>query len=571
MCYRKELISMAYFLKKTKRNDRIYLSIYESFYSPETKNTKHKSFKKIGFVDNLISQGIPDPVSHFQKEVDELNLAYKFNKIRRSSMQISDVSPKRYLGYVPLCRVLNILDIEEHYQYMASNRKFKFDLYEMFCALVYARTVAPCSKWKTYNDIFPKMVPNYDFSYYQVLEALQFMGNEYERLVEILTVATNDNFGIDTSHAYFDCTNFYFEIDKESFLQKKGPSKENKKDPIVGMGLLLDNNLLPIGFEMYPGNQSEKPVLRHVIDNLKTRSNIKGRTVQIADKGLNCAANIIEAVNNNDGYLFSKSVKKLPSKEKDWILSDNDYKTINDDHGNPSFKIKSCIDEFEYSYIDPNGNKATKKVKEKRVVSYNYKLARKKQIEIERLIRKAKRLSASQAKKDEYGECSRYVSFVDGNGKKANTIVNQEAIDKDLAVAGYNMLVTSEINVSAMDVYKTYHQLWRIEESFRILKSDLDARPVYLQSEDEIKGHFFICYACVLLERILQFKILKNKYSTSCIYKFFREFEVTKINGRQYINNLTRSDFVLDLAEILHYPLTNFYLSESQIKMMHTR
>ena len=279
---------MAYFLKKTMRGDRLYLSIYESFYSPDTKNTKHKSFRKIGFVDALVKSGISDPVATFQKEVDELNQKRKMEKQKTASKQISDLSPSRYLGYVPLAKVMNNLDVEDFFGILSGPRSFQFDVYALFCALVYARTIAPYSKWKTYNDIFPRMFPHYDFSYDQILEGLEFMGSEYEKIVEILTTATQDNYGIDPSCCYFDCTNFYFEIDKESELQKKGPSKENRRDPIVGMGLLLDSGMIPIGMKIYPGNESEKPVLRQTIKNLKRRNNITGRTIQIADKGLNC-------------------------------------------------------------------------------------------------------------------------------------------------------------------------------------------------------------------------------------------------------------------------------------------
>ena len=571
MCNCSEVFLLAYFLKKTLRGDRLYLSIYESFYSPDTKNTKHKSFKKIGFVDALVKSGIPDPVAAFQKEVDELNQKRKLEKQKTSSKQIGDLSPSRFLGYVPLAKVMNNLDVEDFFGFLSGSRSFQFDVYTLFCALVYARTIAPYSKWKTYNDIFPKMFPQYDFSYDQILEGLEFMGSEYEKIVEILTTATQDNYGIDASCCYFDCTNFYFEIDKESELQKKGPSKENRRDPVVGMGLLLDSGMIPIGMKIYPGNESEKPVLRQTIKDLKTRNHIAGRTIQIADKGLNCAANIIEAVNQGDGYLFSKSVKQLPAKEKDWVLLDNDYETVADEKGNSLYKIKSCVDSFTYEYKDEYGNKFVKTVTEKRIATYSFKLANKKNHEIDRMVIKARGLKASQAKKDEYGECSRYVRFVDDEGQKAKAVINEEAIAKDRMMAGYNMLVTSEVHMSSNEIYHAYHQLWAIEESFRIMKSELDARPVYVQKENSIKGHFLICYAAVLLTRILQYRILKNRYGAERIFQFMRDFTVTKVNERRYINQLTSSDLVNDLAATLNYPLTNFYLTESQIKMMHTR
>ena len=562
---------MAYFLKKTKRNDRLYLSIYESFYSPETKNTRHKSFRKIGFVDALIEQGIDDPISHFQKEVNELNSKRETEKCRINFQQISDVSPELCLGYVPIAKILNMLDVKEHFGYLSSSRKFEFDVYDVFSALVYARVVAPLSKHQTFHDILPKLYVQKNFSYDQLLEGLEFMGEEYEKLVEILTVATDDNFILDSSRSYFDCTNYYFEIDKESTLQKRGPSKENRKDPIVGIGLLLDAQMLPIGMKIFPGNESEKPVMRDLIHDLKSRNNIKGRTIQIADKGLNCAKNIIEAIDNGDGYLFSKSVKTLPERERQWVLLDDGFETVFDQNGEPVYKIKECIDTFTYSYKDDYGNVITRNIKEKRTVTYNFSLAKKKLMEINRMIEKAKAHRACQAKKEEYGESSKYMQFLDDQGKSIKPQLNQKSIDKDKELAGYNMLVTSEINMSSEDIYNAYHQLWQIEESFRIMKSELDTRPVYLQKENRIKGHFFICYTAVLLSRILQFKILKNKYSASTIYDFMRKFRVVRINSTRFINLLTSKEFVTDLSKKLNQPITNYYLTDKQIKMMHTR
>ena len=141
------------------------------------------------------------------------------------------------------------------------------------------------------------------------------------------------------------------------------------------------------------------------------------------------------------------------------------------------------------------------------------------------MVEKAKELTLFKAKKSEYGESAKYVNFTDKNGKKAKVSINQDAIDKDVKFAGYNLLVTSEIQMSDQEIYDTYHNLWRIEESFKIMKSDLDARPVYVQKESSIKGHFLICYLAVLLERIFQFKILENKYPTTEVYSFIKNLK----------------------------------------------
>ena len=180
------------------------------------------------------------------------------------------------------------------------------------------------------------------------------------------------------------------------------------------------------------------------------------------------------------------------------------------------------------------------------------------------MVEKAKSLTLSQAKKNDYGESGKYVTFKDDKGKKPSVSINQKVIDKDLRAAGYNLLITSETEMTDKDIYNTYHNLWRIEESFKIMKSDLDARPVYVQKEETIKGHFLICYLTVLLERLFQFKVLEDKYSTSDIFRFVKEFCVTKSESR-YINTTTDSIFINELSQRLKLPLTNYFLTETQI------
>ena len=557
---------MAYFLKKQRQNNKTYLHIYESYYSPETKNTKHRFIKAMSTFEALKEKGIEDPVAYCQKEVDSLNEERNKEKIR----YISDVSPVRYLGYFPLSSIMNKLNIKKYVDLFKLSTSFSFDLYDVLSSLVFARIVNPCSKYRTYYEVIPNLYHDYDFSYDQLLEGLSFYGNDYEKFIELFNMQVNKIYKIDTSSTYFDCTNFYFEIDREDDFRRKGPSKENRKDPLVGMGLLLDKNQIPIGMKLYPGNESEKPVLREIIASLKERNNIEGRTIHVADKGLNCAQNIYFSRKNKDGYIFSKSVKQLPETEKVWVLLDNDYKEVKDNKGEVRFRYKECIDSFPYDYTDENGKKHRFELTEKRVVSYNPALAIKQKAEINKLIEKAKNLQLAKAKKEEYGECSKYVKFSStSKGKitddKVKVTLNNEAIEKDLSLAGYNLLVTSETKMKALDIYETYHNLWRIEESFRIMKSDLDARPVFLQKEDTIKGHFFICYIAVLLQRLLQFHELENRYSSSDLSRFFKNFKAAKAEGR-YIN-LSQSDiFINDLSKMTGLPLNHLELSEAKIK-----
>lgn len=565
--YRFEVFFMAYFLKKATLKGRTYLSIVESFYSHEKKGTAHKTFKSLGSVETLIANGIQDPIAFYQEEVDKLNNERKTTTIHK----ISDIPPIKHLGYFPLKSILEKLDIKKFLDLYKLVTNFDFDLYSMLSALVYARCVNPCSKLRTFHEVLPVLYDECNCSYDQILTAVEFFGDNYEKFVELFTNQIKQKYSINTTKTYFDCTNFYFEIDREDDFRRKGPSKENRKDPIIGLGLLLDSNQIPIGMKLYPGNESEKPILRNIISDMKNKNNIKGKTIHVADKGLNCIQNITASILNGDGYLFSKSVKMLPETEKTWIKLDNDWITVKDNDGKTLYRYKSCVDDFEYIVTDSNNKKKKVMLKEKRLVTYNPTLAKKQRREINKMIEKAKSLCYSQAKKEEYGESSKYMSFVSidengevGNNKIAATL-NKAAIEKDLNLAGYNLLITSETSMSDQEMYDTYHNLWRIEESFRIMKSDLDARPVFLQKEESIKGHFLICYIAVLLERIFQFHVLKNKYNSSEIIKFIKDFKVVKADNK-FINISFNSEFINELSETYNLPLTHYLLSETQIK-----
>ena len=565
---------MAYFLKKTNNKKGTYLQIYESYYDSERKAGAHRSYKPIGYVHQLQTEGIDDQIAFYKDEVQKLNQELRKKKQDEKARKISEESPEKLLGYFPLKNLCDSLRCKNYIDLMQTATSFRFNVFDMMTALVYARVVHPCSKLKTYIEVIPKLFEKYDFSLDQLYSGLGYIGSEYEKIIEIFNHQVALKYPFDTSHSYFDCTNFYFEIDREDDFRLKGPSKENKKEPIVGMGLLLDANQIPIGMKMYPGNESEKPVIRDIIDDLKQRNHISGRTIQVADKGLNCFENILHALKAGDGYIFSKSVKMLPDTEKIWVLLENDYVDVKNKKGEVLYRIKDCVDDFNYNYTDKDGHRKTLKLTEKRVVTFNPKLAEKQKLEINRQVEKAKKLRACEAKKSEYGDSAKYVTFIPTDKKgekmtgKVKVEINEKAIENAKKLAGYNMIVTSEIRITASEIYAAYHNLWRIEESFRIMKSQLDARPVFMQKQETITGHFLICYLSVLLTRLFQIYVLKDEYSTEEIFDFIHDFRVAKISDRKYINLTRSSSFIKDLTVQTGLPLTSYFLGNEDINKM---
>ena len=565
---------MAYFLKKTNNKKGTYLQIYESYYDPERKGGAHRSFKPIGYVHELMAKGIDDPIAFYAEEVKKLNQEHKISKQKEKERLISEESPEKLLGYFPLKNLNDSLGCKKYIDLMQTATDFRFNIFEMMADLVYARTVQPCSKSKTYVEVIPKLFEKHDFSLDQLNYGLEYIGSEYEKIIEIYNHQIRQKYRFDTSHTYFDCSNFYFEIDKEDTFRMKGKSKENRKEPLISMGLLLDAHQIPIGMKIFPGNESEKPVLRNIIDDLKQRNNITGRTIQVADKGLNCINNIIHALKNGDGYIFSRSVKTLSDVEKKWVLLENDYVDVKNKAGEVLYRIKECVDDFAYTYTDSEGHTKKRLIREKRVVTFNPKLAEKQKYEINRQVEKAKTLKACQAKKTEYGDSAKYVSFIAADKKgqetdgKVKVELNEKAIENAKKLAGYNMMVTSELHMKASQIYNAYHNLWRIEESFRVMKSQLDARPVYLQKEETITGHFLICYLAVLLTRLFQIHVLADQYGSETLFDFIHDFRVAKASDRKYINLTRGSSFIKDLTTLTGLPLTSYFLGNEDINKM---
>ena len=543
---------MAYYLRKENKKKGTYLQMYESHWDKEKKQPRSKSVMAFGYVHELISDAIPDPVAYYTDFVAEKNKerAAAFTEETRPR---AFVAPVEYnLGQFLLYTLLEELNVKEVIDILAAQMRFQFRIYDMVAQLIFSRIIYPCSKSKTVSSIFPHLYNSSPISEDQVYDGLSFIGGSYKKYIELFNHCYEQHYQRDFSNVFFDCTNYYFEIDLPYEDKQKGPSKENRHDPIIGQALLLDADLVPVAMQMYPGNESEKPYIRKVIEEMKSRYKVSGKTVQVADKGLNCARNIYAAVKEaNDGYIFSKSIhgRNLSEKEKKWLLLENEqniWKDYRDKDGNLLYRLKSCVDSFSYQFkeINPETGKDVVKtfsVKEKRIVSYNPALAKKQKAEIQKMADKAANYATYKAMtREDLGDSAKYVKITnkDKNGKKISPVIgiDKEKVNEDLKYAGYNLMVTSELDMEPLQIYQTYHSLWKIEESFRITKSYLDARPVYVHKKETIYGHFLICYLSLFLLRVLEIKVFKNQINSYDLIDFIRDFRVVNKGDGSYIN-----------------------------------
>lgn len=543
---------MAYYLRKENKKNGTYLQMYESHWDKEKKQPRSKSVMAFGYVHELISDEIPDPVAYYTDFVAEKNKerAAAFTEETRPR---AFVAPVEYnLGQFLLYTLLEELNVKEVIDILAAQMRFQFRIYDMIAQLIFSRIIYPCSKSKTVSSVFPHLYNSSPISEDQVYDGLSFIGGSYKKYIELFNHCYEQHYQRDFSNVFFDCTNYYFEIDLPYEDKQKGPSKENRHDPIIGQALLLDADLVPVAMQMYPGNESEKPYIRKVIEEMKSRYKVSGKTVQVADKGLNCARNIYAAVKEaNDGYIFSKSIhgRNLSEKEKKWLLLENEqniWKDYRDKDGNLLYRLKSCVDSFSYQFkeIDPETGRDVVKtfsVKEKRIVSYNPALAKKQKAEIQKMADKAANYATYKAMtREDLGDSAKYLKITnkDKNGKKITPVIgiDKEKVNEDLKYAGYNLMVTSELDMEPLQIYQTYHSLWKIEESFRITKSYLDARPVYVHKKETIYGHFLICYLSLFLLRVLEIKVFKNQINSYDLIDFIRDFRVVNKGDGSYIN-----------------------------------
>ena len=540
---------MAYYLRQDKKKKGTYLQMYESYWDKEKKQPRSRNIESFGYVSDLISDEIPDPVSYYQKYVANKNREHADSVADETRPRAFTVQPEKNIGYFLVSSLLSELNVRETIDILASQKRFQFDLYDMIVQLIYARILYPCSKSKTASTVFPYLYHGVPISEDQIYDGCAFIGESYKKYIELFNHCYEEHYKRDFSSIFFDCTNYYFEIELPKEDKQKGSSKENRHEPIIGQALLLDADLVPLAMQMYPGNESEKPYIRKIIQEMKERYKVAGKTVQVADKGLNCARNIYAAVvEAQDGYIFSKSVhgKGLSEKEKQWLLLENDanvYTDYRDKSGKLLFRLKSCVDTFSYKFKETDPETGEEKetsfcVKEKRIVSYNPSLAQKQKAEIMKMVDKA-----------------------------ANYTTYKKMAREDLKYAGYNLLVTSELDMEPLQVYHTYHNLWKIEESFRITKSHLDARPVYVQKKETIYGHFLICYLSLFLLRILEIKCFKNEISSYDLVNFMRDFKVVDKGDGTYINisqNQSVNEKIKRLTGLTN--LDALYLTEKEIE-----
>jgi transposase len=562
---------MAYFVKQTPQNGRVYLQIINGVYDPKTQNAKQKVFKKLGYLDELQKQYV-DPLQYYKDwciAENELNKQRDLDPIPEKNAHLN-------LGYFPfrqLYKELNIKRIVNNFQMLSGNQA-RYELSDIFESLVYARILNPSSKLDTYEGFLDSLYHSFDYSKSQMYDAIELLGKDQGSIFEGIQLMISDKYRRNMSRVYFDATNFYFEIDKPNDLAKPGPSKEMRNNPIIGLGLLLDGDSIPLDYHIYPGNASEKPIYREVLRDMKEKNGVKGKVIRIADKGLNCSENIADAYLNKDGYIFSQTIRGAKSALKKRILDQRDYVETKNKDGEVTFKVKSWIDyEDEITVTNVDGKKVKVNIPQKQIAFWSRDYAEKSAIERERALQKLSRQLSTESsfKYEQYGHSGKYVDrlYLDDQGNPVEIDeyrgLNQDKILEDQLLDGYYLIVTSEINAKDSEIIEAYKTLWEIEESFRLIKSTLKTRPVYHSTIDAIKGHFLICLTALLFIRMVEKKKLKGQISASALVKSLKKYTCAQIGNNRY-QLFYYDDNLGVLSQYYSIKLNQHYKTSNEIK-----
>lgn len=568
---------MAYFLRKTRRkNGDIYYQIYDSYYSAEERKNKNRSVEKLGLLSSLRREGESD--SECEQRLRGVVSERERDRSGKQAKQIDDNDELVNYGYFLLEGMVRHLDIRKQIDLLTLGSRIRFSLSDVLFSLADARVIDPCSKWKTFAEVFPLMYedPTKKISLSQMYSGVCFLGTVVQDVVDILNAAIDKRFGRSLDRVYFDCTNYYFEIDCESGIKRRGPSKENRTSPIVSMALLLDSDLIPYQMEIFPGNESEKPRLPRALDRIREEKGKESKIIQVADKGLNCAENIRKC-GKNDGYIFSKAPKMMADKDLEWMFDEKGWTDVMDKNGEVSYRYKSVTDVYDYEFKDENGKTVKFTKAEKRVATFNPSLRKKQAIELTRQYDKAMKKTASAQIKEAVGGKNAKMISVDAVSKKTGEELedaqivlsgNKEKLEHDLKLAGYNILITSEVAMKESEIYDVYHKLWNIERTFRMMKTQLAARPAFASTDDGIRGHFLTCYTSIVLLRLLEKKVFSGQFTVEEIIEYIKKARAFRLSDNDYCNLLKRKDAAISeyIQKRTELPLLNKRLTDSKIK-----
>lgn len=454
------------FLRKNKRpNVKTFLSIAKGYRDPETGKSKQVTKLKIGYLEDLVNE-YDDPIAHFEalaqsmtkdEAIQEAPLTFSFLKNEKLA---EDTDNRKNLGFSILSHYYHGLELDKFMINRQRNLKIKYSLNDVLQFLIYSRVIKPGSINSAYQDI-EKTFLETDFSLDDAYRALSYFCKYRKDLLRFIDESIRINFKRDVTHNFYDVTNYYFEINEEDELRKRGFSKQHMPKPIRKMGLLLDNNGIPLTYRLFKGNTTDSETYLPILNEIKEEFNL-GHTIVVADKGMNTGENMCYNMLKGDGYIFSQSIRGAKSEVKEFVTNEDGYVNI----GEEGYKIKSRVIPTKVWITDINEKKKEVEIDQKQIAFYS----------------------------PEYNRQSKY----DRLKEPVDKIEEQENY------AGYHLIATSELDMVDADVIDAYRGLCKIEDSFNIPITEFNSRPIHVSTQEHIESHFLICFLALLILRLLE-------------------------------------------------------------------
>jgi len=526
------------FLRRSGRKDgRTYLQIVHGYRDPQGKS-RVKVIKSLGYLDELSKQ-YDDPIAHFRalaQDMEEKRRGETKYTFELHADALVEGCTRKNFGHVVFSRVYHELELDRFFNNKARHAGFSYNANSIMKLLVFARLIYPGSK-KSTHALKERFFDILDFSLDDVYNSLSFFDKHALDCQRFMHERITAKYGRETDLVYYDVTNYYFETEHEDELRKKGYSKERRRDPIVQMGLAMDRQGIPLSYRLFAGNTHDSQTLMPVLAEIVREYGAK-RIITVADKGLNSGDNIVFNTALGHGYVFSQSIRGASEAMKAYILDEKGYEQTGQD-----YKRKSRILPVNVQYhIEPN-RKTTAALNQKQVVFYSEKYAKRAKRKRAEALQKAADLIANPSKYKKTTACGAagYVlglAFDKKTGEVVDTgtvlALNREKIRQEERLDGYYAIVTSELDEPDDGIIDMYRGLWRIEESFKITKSVVEARPVYVYKPEHINAHFLTCFIALTLARLVELK-LNGAFPVSRIIESLRQVSCSHLDANYYL------------------------------------
>ena len=549
-------------IRTTKTTNTVQYAIIKDI----TKNGKRTTciFENLGTLDKIKQRaGNEEPLVWLKNYLQELNIKEKENKIpvliKKDPSKVieKNVQSSFNVGYLFLQNIYYKLKLDKICNKIKEQHQFKFDLNDILSKLIYSRIIFPASKLKTL-ELSKKFLEQPNFEYQHIERALPVICENMDFIQSELYKNSNEYMKRNNKILYYDCTNYYFEIEEESGLRQYGKSKENRPNPIVQMGLFMDGNGIPLAFDITPGNTNEQKTLQPLEEKIIKDFEFS-EFVVCTDAGLASKANRKFNNKNNRKFVTTQSIKKLKSHLKNealdltkgWKLPGSN-KTYNISKLRTDEKlIEEYRDKIFYKerWINEDG------LEQRLIVTYSVKYQEYQKKIRNNQINRAKKIidtNSIKLKKTNSNDPKRFIKTLnvtkDGElADKSIYAIDQNIIDEEAKYDGLYAVCTN-LEDSVEDIIRVNKRRWEIEESFRIMKTDFKSRPIYHSRDEMIKAHFITCFLALIIYRYVE-KKLDEKYTAPEIIETLRDMNMKLENECSYIPNYIRTDLTDDLHD----------------------